>query len=574
MASSGQARTEKQKHTRLLQVYLSYGLLLLLYILLQGIWATSFGRRSPRVIRNCIYDWGCSIKVPHLTPNGAKGQKKSRAQMLQRWVFKYFSLTVYLYAVFVAILCAPLLVANIIATEYWISNIPMSETTNHIGAWAPLAVTGLIMFAVAVDHVQGHVWKNIKKIWTEAKARPLHFPHEIGRRWRGMRRKRLLDDEKGTRPGLDESHRKKSSGPYPKIVRKKGWSALKTLVGPFNEVRDHINILVNWFEKEWFYFIVFCKDPDNRVKFVTRHRTNYHEKWKETRKNQEDVSKSPSTQSSEEYIPLDSIPNKAEFAPTTTLLGSPVRRTPGLTTFPEADFTADGTDSSDTTESARPPLPRGPPAYNRIPSLALNPDRRPRPYRSSTPPHPNPDSDSEHQSLLSPANRSHTRFPTRTAFSPSSANPNPSRTPHSAAASSRHLSPFSTSPPPRGAGGYAPIPSGAALSPSPTSAPLITDPEMQYLLSPERSPSLLSTEAGEPQPGVYDGSGIGKGVGGSVGIEVVGRGGNAEWQRPFLAGRRSTVSYLQVGGGEVGAWGEEVRLRRGEDGVYRVVGAG
>jgi len=474
-ALSGQPKTKKQMHQRLFLLYLNPGLFLLLYILLQGIWAALFGRRSPRRVKNLIYDWGCSLKVPCLTPNGAKGQKKdtyTRAQRLQRWGFKYFSLTVYLYAVFAAVLCLPVLVGNTLATEYWLRNIPTSETFNHIGAWAPLAATALIMFAVMVHHVQGHVWKNVKKITVQARMRPLHVLHEIGRRWRDVRTRHLSDTEKGNRPGLEESHRKKSDGPYPKMVRKTGLSALRSLLGPSNEVKDHINMIRNWLEKEWFYLKSFCKDPDDRRKFVPHHRTDHHEKWKGAFNKTEDILRPLSAQSSQESIQLESCPNKSDPAPTRPLVASSEWESSSRLILPEANQVIQGTDSSDITDSARPL------SYKQTPST---PVRQPSRHRTSSPPNPAPDSSSERQSLLSPFKHSRRRSYARSSN-------DPARDHHPAASS-----PFTPSPLP-------PAPCSTTLSSTasagtPSSSGLLTpDLEMQHLLSPSPSASSSGME--------------------------------------------------------------------------------
>ncbi|MCJ1248192.1 hypothetical protein MMC30_005409 [Trapelia coarctata] len=541
-ALSGDPKTEKQMNQRLFLMYLNPGMFLLLYILLQGIWATLFGRRLPRRVKNIIYDWGCSLKVPYLTPNGAKGQRKdiyTGAQRLQRWGVKYFALTVYLYAVFAAVLCIPMLVGNVLATEYWLNSIPTSETLDHIGAWAPLAATGLIMFAVVLHHVQGHVWKNVKKILVQARMRPLHIPHEIGRRWRSVRRGQQPDTEKGSRPGLEESHRKHSEGLYPKIVRKTGWSALKTLRGPLTEIRDHINIIRNFFEEEWFYLKSFYKDPDDRNKFFPQHRTDHHARWKEEFDSRKNVSRPLSAQWSEGFIQLDANPSKVDPAAATSLVASPTWHTSSLQTPTEPDHI-------DITDSARPP------SYNQTPSP---PVRQPSRRRTTSSPAAASDSDSERQSLLAPSNHS-----------PSSSRPCGS------AASTLALPPLSSSQPPPSAR-YESLPSSNTPSSHSVSASLSTDAEIQHLLSP--SPSVSLSPSPSLSPSTIDATES------QIKISSPTRAmsaHNAELQRPFSTGGRSTMSYLQIRGmgreTEVEAWGQEVRLRRGGDGVFEVVEGG
>ena len=481
-ALNGHPKTEKQMHQRLFLFYLNPGMLLLLYILLQGIWAALFGRRSPRRVKNFIYDWGCSLKVPYLTPIGAKGQKEeiyTPAQRLQRRIFKYFSLSVYLYAVFAAVLCLPVLVGNILATEYWLRGIPTSETQDHIGAWAPLAATGLIMCAVVVHHVQGHVWENVKKIIVQARARTLRIAHEIGRCWRYLRRKHLSDTEKGNRPGLEEFHRPKSDGPHPKIVRITGLSALRTLVGPLSEVRDHINITRNSFEKEWYYLKAFCKDPDDRRKFVPRHRTDHYKRWKEIFDSHKDMSNPLSAQPSQEYFQSESRPCQGDPAHRRLLLASSESPSSSrLILLGNIHITQDA-DSFDITDSARPPS-----SSNKSSSPPI---RQPSRHCTSSYPSPAPNFDSERQSLLTRSNLSH----------------EPSW-PHPSAASSARISSFS-SPPHTITPSYTPLSftvgANTTCSSPTSSSPLTLDPEMQHHISPSPflstspSPSLLANNA-------------------------------------------------------------------------------
>ena len=174
-------------------------------------WAACFGRKSPREVRDIIYNYLCDCRVPYFTSTWAESRTTTtytHARHVQMWVARYYSLMIYPWVIFVTVLCAPMLAANIAASELFFNNIPQSEDAHHIGVWTPYAATALILFAATVARFQDDIVDRGKKIMQEAVWRTSHIHRKLIKGWRAKRRTGLHDFEKVTRPKLDLSQRK------------------------------------------------------------------------------------------------------------------------------------------------------------------------------------------------------------------------------------------------------------------------------------------------------------------------------------------------------------------------------
>ena len=566
---------KQQRNQAFFEFYTTYGLCLLPYILLQGIWAASFGRKSPREVRDKVYIYLYQLKVYHFTSDQAKQidrEAYAHARRAQRWVSKYFSLTMYLWALFVTALCAPMLVANVIANEIWIQYLPQSETACHIGAWAPWAATGLVLFAAGVARFQDDILKNTKKIMIEAKMRPLHVPHAIERRYRMWRKKGPLDAERAVRPGLNGYQRKKSVGPYPNVIRTTGWSAFETLGGPFNRIRDRICRGLNILAKEWFYLKQFYRNPDHAEEFVPPRRTDHYKTWKDGQNRKHSSSEEVTPKSSYDSIKTREYPRMELGVPIGVPLSVPnpvlssnrPRRAsdslvshPGLLTDPSdmAKFPINAPPTeSDIRSSIHKQLPPLPPS--------IPPDQAP--VHHATPDQvASVESAEENESLLGQSNqdREAQQIRASTGLNQSFEGAITARKRRSEAYSPE-FSPFSSfphrtsipSPAEMGAASeqeHPAMPSPYTDFSPPTPGPLISEPEMQHLMARSPSPAILLDS---------------RNMGSYLNLNAA-----PALRAPHEARSRSTVSYLQVQRPATQLFGDEIRLRKDEYGVYHIV---
>ena len=136
---------------RAARFYITYGLLLLPYVLLQAIWVVVFfGGRNLRQCRNILY-----LRLGKLKPGFMKSPNG---------ISKYLAIMAYLWAVFVSIICIPMFVFNIVASELLISLLPQSESEVHIGAWAPWSAVALVLVAAVLWHYNTeavHGWVHV-----------------------------------------------------------------------------------------------------------------------------------------------------------------------------------------------------------------------------------------------------------------------------------------------------------------------------------------------------------------------------------------------------------------------------
>ena len=114
------------------------------YIILQGIWASCFGRRRPFEVRDEVFIFWNRLKIPHFQGKVAK--------LWQQRIAKVWALFSYLAAVFVAFVCVPLFILNLFAYEFALAIRPVSEAFPLVGQWSPWAATCLVFLAALIAH--------------------------------------------------------------------------------------------------------------------------------------------------------------------------------------------------------------------------------------------------------------------------------------------------------------------------------------------------------------------------------------------------------------------------------------
>ncbi|MCJ1387358.1 hypothetical protein MMC18_000201 [Xylographa bjoerkii] len=587
----------QSRNLHFVEYYVEWGLLVLPYILLQGVYAASFGRKSPREVRDMLYFYFRDRQIPHFTSPWAKQRDVAgytRAKRIQRWLSQCFCLTMYLWAIFVTVLCAPLLVANIVASEIVLDHVAQSESAIHIGAWAPWAAAGLVIFAAGVARFQTAIGINAWRMFQELGQRIGHVSRVFRRRLRASGNQSHTDSEKASRPGMEDS-RKHSTAPFPQIVRKTGWSAFETLGGPLNRLRDRTNVVFNIVEKEWFCFWQFCKNPDEMGDFNPQWRTDNYKIWKERHPTHKDVLEAArstmsqnSSQNSKDNIhltgsydgghitssiaPRQPPPTRDRSNPSNTAY---TRNKPilPLTTLTFSDQYK--TDISDSTPSSRPKLHSKHLSLQKdLPTLPPSTPNNPSPANTLKRPTTAPDDEEAHH-LLGYSTHDYelhtTPNPAATGLKHSLRDSMTSRKRRSEAYTpSFELSPHSAYPPPphtNSAPAYSPALQPAppsqqaedALTPRtpyepPAPSPLFSEPEMQHLLSGAQGPAHPP-----PQPVPAP---VGPSSTPSLRVEAL------------QPGRRSTVSYLQVQRPSTRLFGDEIRLRKDEYGTYHLVEEG
>jgi hypothetical protein len=120
------------------------------YVVLQGFWTASFGRRSPAQIRNALYILLRDGKIPR---NG-QPRINTNVHFHRRMFAKFAALTAYAWALFVTVICLPVMVVSVVAAELWIRNIPEGEAPNHVGAWSAWAGLALVLIAALIAQLQ------------------------------------------------------------------------------------------------------------------------------------------------------------------------------------------------------------------------------------------------------------------------------------------------------------------------------------------------------------------------------------------------------------------------------------
>jgi hypothetical protein len=117
------------------------------FVLLQGIWAAAFGRRSPSQIRDVLYILLRDLKIPRDCQPHVRTDTSSHWKMAAKWL----ALIVYAWSLFVTVFCIPILALTILAAEAYIYGLPQSDSLIHVGSWAPWAGTVLVLLAALIS---------------------------------------------------------------------------------------------------------------------------------------------------------------------------------------------------------------------------------------------------------------------------------------------------------------------------------------------------------------------------------------------------------------------------------------
>ncbi|KPM45323.1 hypothetical protein AK830_g1182 [Neonectria ditissima] len=115
----------------------------IVYVLLQGIWAAFLGRSQPGEARLRVYGYLLNLRLCGCR----QGQSPGR---VRRWLAQLTAFIMYLWSIFATILAVPFLVVNVVLVEIFLHELPQSESPIHVGAWSPYTSTALALIAVFI----------------------------------------------------------------------------------------------------------------------------------------------------------------------------------------------------------------------------------------------------------------------------------------------------------------------------------------------------------------------------------------------------------------------------------------
>ena len=124
--------------------YITFGVWSIVTVLAQGIYAISFGRRTPAEARAMLY-------------------KRLRLKLCGAKLSKSVAIFAYFWAVAVLILCPMVLIVNLVTIEIYLSNFSESDPLIHVGAWSSWAGTGLVLSAALISRYHGDAVKASKR---------------------------------------------------------------------------------------------------------------------------------------------------------------------------------------------------------------------------------------------------------------------------------------------------------------------------------------------------------------------------------------------------------------------------
>ena len=265
--------TSRERHADFFAfIYRNWGLFTLPYIILQGLWATLFGRKTAAQARHKLFDVLTSIHLP----GGSVGP-------FQLAVAKYLSMLAYLWAIVILLICPPILVINVVASEIEIHPLPQSERNNHIGAWEPWAAAALVFLAALVARFHESL---VDLIYYTANR----VFYEIGHQFHAIERHHEEKDVENAagpkpssfstaRPGL---FRTITPVPNPEFVAEVR-SAIKDLFLDFvDEIKFRLRDAKDVVRHEWILFFSFLKAPN--IKPPVRRKLRREETRTEIRK--------------------------------------------------------------------------------------------------------------------------------------------------------------------------------------------------------------------------------------------------------------------------------------------------
>ena len=248
--------------------YQNWGIPVLAYVLLQGIWAACFGRRNPLQARDKVY----LILRRFSTSQKPDGFRKG--------TMKWYAIITYAWAVFIAILCPPLLILNVIANELLVNDFPESETQVHVDAWGPWAAVVLVVIAALIGRFHNSMVNNLIRICNQAFYRVRQIAHKPPRRQRGMKKVDLEDGEtfkpKSDRNTLAQNDRTDFEAPNPKILRSIAGQIFTAIGHPVDRLIERIKTNLQTGKAAWDNLKRFKNDPDGTAVNTDRHGCEKH----------------------------------------------------------------------------------------------------------------------------------------------------------------------------------------------------------------------------------------------------------------------------------------------------------
>ncbi|KFY71416.1 hypothetical protein V499_08368 [Pseudogymnoascus sp. VKM F-103] len=197
----------------------------IVYVLLQGAWTICFGRNKPSETRAVLYHFFTRFSI-----SGRADRDKFGT--FQRRGAQAIALSAYLWSVFVVVVAVPLLIIDVVLIELYVRRLPQSESADHIGAWAPYASTGLVLFAAA-----------LAKSYETIKALILQSGGNLRKIWRKIFPSKTKSSKLKHDKYVDALHKAKN--------------VLK-ITGSF-VFRQNVR---GGASREWTSFVKFCKDPE------------------------------------------------------------------------------------------------------------------------------------------------------------------------------------------------------------------------------------------------------------------------------------------------------------------------
>lgn len=197
----------------------------IVYVLLQGAWTICFGRNKPSETRAVLYHFFTRFSI-------SRRADRDKFGTFQRRGAQAIALSAYLWSVFVVVIAIPLLVIDVVLIELYVRQLPQSENANHIGAWAPYASTGLVLFAAA-----------LAKSYETIKALLLQSGGNVRKIWRKIFPSKTKSSKLKHDKYVDALHKAKN---------------VFKITGSFvfrQDVRGGAS-------REWTSFAKFCKDPE------------------------------------------------------------------------------------------------------------------------------------------------------------------------------------------------------------------------------------------------------------------------------------------------------------------------
>ncbi|PGH04209.1 hypothetical protein AJ80_08554 [Polytolypa hystricis UAMH7299] len=121
---------------------------IIVYILIQGIWAIGLGPSEPSESRIRVYGFIIRMRLRRRSSSSkGGGNPPGRFHV---GLATTMALIAYLWAVGIAIIAVPLLIVNVTVGEMYLYYMPHSEASFHVGSWGPFVTTGLALFSMII----------------------------------------------------------------------------------------------------------------------------------------------------------------------------------------------------------------------------------------------------------------------------------------------------------------------------------------------------------------------------------------------------------------------------------------